>query len=215
MTEENKTQPEEKKKIEAKPLPVDKEKARQIEQGLASPDAKVEEKKEPAKESKEEDKKSEVKEEKKTDEKKKDSKKKEIVKVKKELAIARGASLPISKKHSMYICNFIKNKDIDTAIKELEQVVKLKRAIPYKGEIPHRKGDMMSGRYPVSASKHFINLLKALKGNAIVNGLEIEKTRIVSGSPSWARRPMKSGGRAAKRTNIILTAKEVNKEKKK
>lgn len=207
MAEENKTPTEEKKKIDAKPLPVDKEKARAIEQGKASADEKPK-----AEDAKPEEKSTEKKEEKKESPKKET---KQAPKVKKEEAVARGSSLPISKKHAMYICAYIKNKDIDSSIEALTKVTKLKKAIPFKGEIPHRKGDMMSGRYPVKAAGYFINLLKALKGNAIVNGLELEKTRIASGSASWARRPMKAGGAQAKRTNVILIAREVTGGKKK
>lgn len=145
---------------------------------------------------------------------KKADKKKETPKVKKYEAISRGVSLPISKKHSMYISNAIKGKKIDDAISYLQGVVKFKHAVPFKGEIPHRKGPIMSGRYPISSSKHFINMLKALKGNAIVNGLELERTVITESSASWAARPQRSGGRRAKRVNLIMKAREVMGAKK-
>ena len=158
-------------------------------------------------------------EEKPADEKKEKPKKKKAEKKqvpKKEEAVAYGRNLHISKKHGMYICAFIKNKEIDNAIADLEQVRKMKKAVPFKGEIPHRKGKgMMSGRYPVKAAGLFINLLKALKGNSIVNGLELEKTRIYFASASWSARPTRSNRRQGKRTNIILKAKEVVKEKEK
>jgi len=193
MTEENKKPTkEEKKKIVAKPLPVDKEKAREIESKMEeakTAEAKPVEEKAPEKK-----------------EEKKETKKAEIKK--KDEAVARGVSLPISKKHSMYIGSFIKNKKIDDAISELEKVIKLKRAIPFKGEIPHRKGNMERGRYPVNAAKYFINLLKGLKGNVITNQMELDNTRIYLVSPSWANRPMKRGGKLGKRTNIIIKAKE-------
>ncbi len=190
MAEQKQDKPKEKKKTEAKPLPVDKEKTREIEQKM--------------KESREE--KEKIVEEKKPEDKK--EKKSEKPVIKKEEATARGASLPISKKHSMYICNFIKYKKIHDAISDLERVIKFKQAVPFKGEIPHRKGNMAAGRYPIKASKYFINLLKGLKGNAIVNGLELERTRIYIASPSWANRPARRGGGLAKKTNIILKAKE-------
>jgi ribosomal protein L22 len=129
--------------------------------------------------------------------------------VKKEEAVARGDSIRASKRHCMYICNFIKGKTVDQSIMELEQVVKMKRAIPYKGEVPHRKGAMMSGRYPVNASKIFITMLKGLKGNILVNGMDLEKTRIVSGVSNWASRPAKRSGGKSKRTHVTLIAKEV------
>src|SRR3989344_1393560 len=89
---------------------------------------------------------------------KKETKKEE--KKKKEEAIARGVSLRASKKHCMYICSFIKGKNIDKAIEDLEEVLMFKRPIPFKGEIPHRKGKIMSGRYPVKVSAMMINVLK-------------------------------------------------------
>lgn len=130
---------------------------------------------------------------------------------KKYLARAQGHALPISKKHGMYLCTYIKNKSLDNVIHELEDVTLLKRAIPFKGEIPHRKG-MMSGRYPVKAAKYMINLIKALKGNALTNGLDIKRTRISHASSHWASRPLRSEGRRAKRTNIMLIAREISPE---
>lgn len=232
MTEENTEQKQEKKeKIEAKPLPVDKEKAKEIEQQMAKTkegrketktetvvEAKTEAREENAEtkpELKEEktESKTESKEEKKEEKKETKKKKDEKPKVKKYEAVTNGSALPISRKQGKYICAFIVNKKIDTAISDLGQVILMKRAIPFKGEIPHRKG-MMSGRYPIKASSFFINLLKSLKGNAIVNGLELEKVRISSASASGATRPMRAGGRSAKRTNIILKAKEISGSKK-
>lgn len=132
---------------------------------------------------------------------------------KKTEAIANGISMPLSKRHCMYICKFIKNKRIDEAISSLQEVIKLKKPIPFKGEIPHRKGkNMMSGRYPIKASKYFINLLKGLRGNVLVNGMDLEKTRIISGSANWASRPSRRGGISAKRAHVLLKAMEVNEE---
>lgn len=138
--------------------------------------------------------------------------KKEIKKEikKKEVTYARGFDLHASKKHCMYICNFIKNKNVDTAIQQLNEVINKKRAIPFKGEIPHRKG-MMSGRYPVNASKEFIYLLKGLRGNILVNGMDLDKTRIVTASANWSSRPQRRGGGRFKRTNVLLIVKETAK----
>lgn len=138
------------------------------------------------------------------------AKKKETPKAKKYEAVAHGVSMPISKKQGMYICRFIKGKNIDSAIQQLSQVKEMKRAIPFKGEIPHRKEEgIMSGRYPIKACGYFINLLKGLKGNAVVNGLELETTKIYFASANWASRPQRSQGRSAKRTHVLLKAKEI------
>ena len=126
---------------------------------------------------------------------------------KKEETVARGISLPLSKKHCMYLCNFIRHKSVDAALADLELVLKFKRAVPMKGEIPHRHG-MMSGRYPVKAAKLFMKLLKGLKGNIAVSGLDTAKTSIVWASASWASRPQKRGGARFKRTHVVLKARE-------
>ncbi len=141
-------------------------------------------------------------------EKKPAEKKEEKQRVKKEEAIARGLNLHASLKHLMAISRFIKGKTIDSAVADLEDVLKMKKVVPFKGEIPHRKG-MMSGRYPINASKQIINILKGLKGNAIINGLELEKTIITFASANWDSRPAKKGGARFKRSNILLKAREV------
>lgn len=128
---------------------------------------------------------------------------KKIVKKKTEATVT-GVGIPMSTKTSVAICRFIKGKKIDRAVKELEEVVVLKRAIPMRGEIPHRKG-MMSGRYPKNASIEFIRLLKSLAANANVN--EIENPIIVTASASNTARPFGRGGSIRrKRTYVILTA---------
>jgi large subunit ribosomal protein L22 len=173
------------------------------------------------KEKKEEEVKTEAKAEteKKEEETKVEEPKKEQTKVeKKDEANSRGVNLRASKKSCMYICKFIKNKPIDLAISDLQDVINMKRAVPFKGEIPHRKGKgMMSGRYPVKAAGQFIKLLKSLKGNVLVNGMDLDKTRIKEASADWAARPLRKGGRQFKRTHVLVKAGEFgkNKEEKK
>ena len=164
-------------------------------------------------ENKTEEKKPEAKVEEKPKEKKeeiKKDKKKEEPKIKKEESIAKGNDLHISKKQGVYVCEFIRNKKIDDAIKDLEQVKSFKRVVPFKGEIPHRKGKgIMSGRYPVKAAAIFVTMLKGLRGNVLVNGLDLDKTVIYHSSASWARRTPRRGNKQAKRTNVVLKAKEL------
>jgi len=127
-------------------------------------------------------------------------------KKKKEEAIARGLDLSASKKHCIAICKMIKGKKIERAVKELEQVIKLKKAVRMKGEIPHKKG-IGSGRYPVNASKVMIKLLKGLDANA--RALEILNPVIVLAKADKASRPYRRfGSRRFKRTNVLLAARE-------
>jgi len=156
---------------------------------------------------------------KKEDEKPVEKKKKSVPKSigpKKTEAVVNGQSVPISTKHAVAICNMIRGKDIDQAISMLEQVEKMKKAVPMRGEIPHRKGKIMSGRYPVNAANHFIKLLKSLKSNAVNNELELEKY-ILFCMPNVAARPRRRFGRTRfKRTHVTLKLiQPVKKVKKK
>lgn len=159
-------------------------------------------------EKKTEEAKAEMKSEEKKTEETKTEKKEEKKMPKKEEAVAKGNNIHASMKQCKYICRFIKNKSIDDAISDLEKVIKLKKIVPFTGEIPHRKGPYMSGRYPVNASKLFIPVLKSLKGNVLVNQMDLDKTKIYFASSSFASRPSKKGGGRFKRANIVLKAKE-------
>lgn len=153
-----------------------------------------------------------------TEKTKKDVKeiKKEITKNEtpvKEVAIAFGKSLPISSKHCFAICKMIKNKSPEKAIDLLELVVKKKKAVRmYNREVPHRKGNIMSGRYPVNACKELIGVIKQLKANASVNG--VENAIIVLAKADKASRPYRREGRKAKRTHVYFEARDKNKLKK-
>jgi ribosomal protein L22 len=156
----------------------------------------------------------------KTGEEKKADKPKEVVKPKekpkKTEAIVNAKNLPISTKHSAAICRFIKNKKIGDAISDLEKVLKLKKSVPMKGEVPHRKGKgVMSGKFPKNAALRFITLLKTLSANSNYNGLDdpviVECIANIGSRPygrfGWVRK---------KRSHVRIVAKErKNKMKKK
>lgn len=138
---------------------------------------------------------------------KKDKKKEEPAKPKKTEAVVRADNLHLSTKTSSAICKFIKHKKIQDAIDDLEQVVALKKAVPMKGEIPHRKGKMMSGRFPKKSAQGFITLLKSLEANANVN--ELENPIIVEAIANIGSRPYGKFGRVRKkRSHIQIKVKE-------
>jgi len=153
------------------------------------------------------------KEEKKDDKKVETKKTKDEHKPKKNEAVVNGRNLPIGIKHAVALCNYIRGKQIDTAIRMLEEIKKDKKAIPMRGEIPHRHG-MMSGRYPVKAAGVMIILLKSLKSNAIQHELELEKFKIFA-MPNVASRPYKKFGKGRfKRTHVTIKLIPIQKEKK-
>jgi ribosomal protein L22 len=133
---------------------------------------------------------------------------------KKDHAVVNAKSVHVSTKYAMAICKFIKWKEISKAIADLEQVVVKKKAVPMKGEIPHRKGRrMMSGRFPKKGSEQFIILLKSLLSNSNMNGLE--NPIIVEASSNMAQRPFGRGGIKRKRTHVRLKAMDKQSIKKK
>lgn len=145
----------------------------------------------------------------------KEEKKKQTPKIKKDKVFVRGVSLPISTKYSAAICRFIKGKRVADAISDLNQVLEKKKAVPMKGEIPHRKGKgMMSGRYPKKATEYFIRLLKSLSTDS--NGLD--DPVIVEAIANLASRPYgRFGSIKRKRTHVKIIAKEkklISKNKK-
>ena len=140
--------------------------------------------------------------------------KKPAKKVKKIEVAVNGKSVPISTKYSMAICKFIKYKTIEQATKDLEDVIVKKKAVPMKGEIPHRKGRIMSGRFPKRASEHFIILLNSLAKNAINH--EEEEPIIVEALANLAQRPRgRFGAVKKKRSHITIVAKEKKQIKRK
>lgn len=127
--------------------------------------------------------------------------------VKKDEAVVNNSGVPVSTKDAMAICRFIKRKPIEKAIADLKEVLVFKRAIPMKGEIPHRKGKIMAGRYPINAVKEFLIILKTLSANANVNGLA--EPIIAEAIPNKAPRPRgRFGAVERKRTHIKIIARE-------
>lgn len=138
----------------------------------------------------------------------KDIKKEEKIKkqiVKKDYATVNGLNLHISAKTSIHVCDMIRGRSIDTALKMLEEVSKYKRVVKMNNrEVGHRHGKgIMAGRYPLNAVIEFIDLVKRLKANALYHGVEIEKC-VISCKANKAPRPFKRGGARAKRAHIFL-----------
>jgi len=120
-------------------------------------------------------------------------------------AVVRGSDIPASTKHAIAICNSIRGKTIEKAVIFLEEVLKMKKAVPMKGELPHRRGKGIErGRYPIKATAEFIKLLKQLSANAIANGIDIENLKIECKADRANRPYRRFGSRKFKRTHITL-----------
>jgi large subunit ribosomal protein L22 len=99
-------------------------------------------------------------------------------------AIASGRDLRISPKAAREICRYLRGMSLQRAKEILEEVMDLKRPIPYyrhSKKIPHRRGveGFASGRYPVKAAKEILRVLEAAEANAEFKGLYAERLRII------------------------------------
>ena len=84
----------------------------------------------------------------------------------------------------------IKGKTIAQARELLEDVVALKRAIPFpmhNDDVSHRRG-MGPGAYPQKASQHILAVLKNAENNAEYKGLDTESMVITHASAYRGRK---------------------------
>jgi len=96
------------------------------------------------------------------------------------MAKAVGRSLPISKKFTVEVCNFIRGKSITNAKKILENVVAGKQAIPfrrYNSDLSHKRG-IGPGRYPKNVCNEVIQLIESVEANAQFKGLNTSNLKI-------------------------------------
>jgi len=135
---------------------------------------------------------------------------------------AYGVSIPLSLKQSVEVCNFIRGRDVNKAIRLLDAVTNFNFAIPYKrfnrGGVGH-KAKIGPGRYPVTVCREITKLLNSARINARQKGLDGDSLVISSIIPKQGPNTPRYGrkrGRSAKRIHIevVLTpSKEAVKDK--
>jgi large subunit ribosomal protein L22 len=109
------------------------------------------------------------------------------------IAKAKANELNMSPKHSIEIAGFIRHKRVNDAIAYLNEVVRLKKAVPFRyfnRNVAHKRGlpgNWDAGRYPVKASKEYIRILESIKKNAEYIGLDAENLEIIHASASRGR----------------------------
>jgi large subunit ribosomal protein L22 len=139
-----------------------------------------------------------------------------------EFARAKAHEVDISPKHAIEIARFIRRMKADDAIQYLEQVVALKKAIPFRRfnrKVAHKRGlaKASAGRYPEKAARAYLRVLASVKKNAEYTGLDTANLKIIHvaanrgrGFDSFMPRAM---GRATpkrrERVNIEIIVKEV------
>ncbi|MCD6592865.1 50S ribosomal protein L22 [Candidatus Bathyarchaeota archaeon] len=100
---------------------------------------------------------------------------------------ASGRELRISPKSAREVCAAIKGMKLNEAKEFLEQVIKKKKAVPFKRfnkKLPHRRGlqKAAAGRYPVKAAKKILSVLENAEANANFKGLDTENLKIIHAS---------------------------------
>ncbi|MEK6939315.1 MAG: 50S ribosomal protein L22 [Nanoarchaeota archaeon] len=128
------------------------------------------------------------------------------------LAAAKALNLPVSTKHCIEICDSLRYKDVSYAKKFLEEVVALKRAVPFRKYVMntgHKKG-MSTGRFPAKAASEVLKLLNSVEANAHFKGLNTGSLKITKLIANKASIPV-TGTRhrtATKRTHLEVEVKE-------
>ncbi|MHA1983208.1 MAG: 50S ribosomal protein L22 [Candidatus Hodarchaeales archaeon] len=93
---------------------------------------------------------------------------------------ASGREMNISPKHAREICHAIKGMLVDDAKSYLEDVIEMKKSVPFKRynkKIGHRS-DLVgwhSGRFPVKAAGKILEVLNNLEKNGENKGLEVDR----------------------------------------
>lgn len=127
-------------------------------------------------------------------------------------------ALSISTKQSVEIASFLRNKKVSQAKSLLNEVISMKRAVPFKRynrDLGHKPG-MAAGRYPIKASQEFLNLLNTLEANAEFKGLDSKNliiSTIKANKGTQQYKPGRHRGRTMKRTHITIIAKEIEEQK--
>jgi large subunit ribosomal protein L22 len=109
------------------------------------------------------------------------------------IAKAKANELNMSPKHSIEIATFIRHQRVNDAITYLNDVVGLKKAIPFRRfnrNVAHKRGlpgNWDAGRYPVKASRAYIRVLESVKKNAEYIGLDADNLEIIHVSANRGR----------------------------
>ena len=138
------------------------------------------------------------------------------------VARARGIEIPMSPKKTYEVLNAIRGLPIERARRFLEEVVALKRPVPfrrYNQETAHHPGTG-PGRYPKKVAKNVLAVLRNAEENADYDGLDAERLYVkVAASARGKIRPAsmpRAQGRATawneQTTNveIVLAEREVS-----
>jgi len=100
------------------------------------------------------------------------------------VARASVRELRVSPKYAVEICRELRGKKLAYSKSFLEDVIKMKKALPLKSHmkgVAHRRGlsKAYAGRYPKKAAQLVLSLLNSAEANAASKGLEVESLRVL------------------------------------
>ncbi|MBL7100871.1 MAG: 50S ribosomal protein L22 [Nanoarchaeota archaeon] len=139
---------------------------------------------------------------------------------KENIATIDGKDLPVSTKHAIEICNFIRGKTLLKSKAFLKKVIAKKEALPfkrYKGDVGHKPGKTGPGRYPLNACQTILRLLESLEINAQNKGLDTAALYLKEVIPNKASNVWRYGRwrrRRRKLTHIFMLTEEAVKKKR-
>lgn len=130
-------------------------------------------------------------------------------------------NVKISTKAAIEMCNHLRYKDLAKAKVEVEQIMTMKKALPFKrftNGLGHKPGRMAAGRYPINACEAFLKLLNSVEANAsnLTLGNDLKIVHLVAQKASndfrWGRRQRRQ---QRKNTHIEVVVQETEKKAKK
>ncbi|NLT37532.1 MAG: 50S ribosomal protein L22 [Methanomassiliicoccus sp.] len=95
-------------------------------------------------------------------------------------AKAIGKEKPVSPKDSREICRMVRGKSVTVAIRMLEEVIDLKRPVPfgrYNTGVAHKIG-VGPGRFPKKSAEAILEVIQSAKHNAEYKGLDSENMKV-------------------------------------
>ncbi len=127
---------------------------------------------------------------------------------------AYGRALPISTKKSVEVCSWIKGKSLSSAMKMLDDVIAMRKAVPYarfNQELAHQRATGPGG-FPINVAKNVMAILKSAEANASAKGLNTSSLKIVHICAHLGSRPFRHGRKRrvkAKRTHVEVVLQEI------
>ncbi|MCI4461185.1 MAG: 50S ribosomal protein L22 [Thaumarchaeota archaeon] len=119
----------------------------------------------------------------------------------------------LSPKEAREVCEAIKGLPIDRAKALLNDVVSLRRPVPFRrhhGKVGHKSGlqGFYAGRYPVKVARAVLRLLESLEANAEYRGLDPSRLKLIHAAAYPGRRLKRyvprAFGRASPKDKVLV-----------